>query len=79
VPWIQPVLAVALGHTEGNACGGKVWLVHADTIADRISPEAAQRKLKPDQIKRTVKVLEMIQASAADIYRRPAAADPPAR
>jgi hypothetical protein len=71
VPWVQTVLAVPFGYTERDACGGKVWLVHQENILDRLAPEGAPRKLTEQQITRVVKVLEMIQQGAAEIYQRP--------
>lgn len=72
VPWVQPVLAVPFGFTQADACGGKVWLVHQENTAERLAPEAAPDRLTEQQIERAVKVLEMIQNTAADIFRRPA-------
>lgn len=71
VPWVQPILAVPLGYTEQDACGGKVWLVHQDNLIDRIAPEGAPTKLSAEQRSRTVKTLEMLESTAADVYRRP--------
>lgn len=73
VPWVQAVLALPFGYIDNDACGGKVWLAHADNLADRLAPEGGPRKLKPKQVERVVKVMEMIAASAAEIYRRPEA------
>jgi hypothetical protein len=36
---VQAVSAVPLGFSKGDACGGKVWLVHQDEISGRIAPE----------------------------------------
>ena len=69
VPWVQPVLAVPFGFVEGDACG-KVWIVHQEDIARRLAPEEGPERLKQDQVARMANVLEMIQASAADVYRR---------
>lgn len=71
VPWIQPVLAVPLGFVEGDACGGKVWVVHQEDIKDRLAPEATVKRLSKEQVARVAKVLEMIQTSAAAVYQRP--------
>jgi hypothetical protein len=72
VPWVQSVLAVPFGFTEADAKGGNVWLVHQENINDRIAPENGAKRLDKQQIARTVKVLEMIQSGAADVYQRPA-------
>jgi hypothetical protein len=72
VPWVQPVLAVPYGYVDGDACGGKVWLVHQEQIPDRFAPEGGPRRLDPHQVGRVVKVMEIIRAGAADVYERPA-------
>lgn len=76
VPWVQPVLATPFGYTEGDPFNGKVWLVHADDLIERIAPEKADsRSPKPltaEQVRRVVGLLEMIQTGAAEIYQRPA-------
>jgi hypothetical protein len=74
LPWLQPILALPFGYTEGDACGGKVWLVHQWDIADRLAPEDGPKKLNKQQVGRVVKVLEMIQEGAAGVYQRPTAA-----
>ncbi|HVT89963.1 MAG TPA: nuclease-related domain-containing protein [Tepidisphaeraceae bacterium] len=72
VPFIQPVLAVPFGYTEHDACGNKVKLVHMENITERLAPlEGSPKKLSKDQIARVVKVMEMIQEGAADVYVRP--------
>jgi len=71
VPWVQSVLAVPFGFTTNDACDGKVWLVHQENVVDRLAPEKGLEKLTKQQIARTVKVLEMIQAGAAETYIRP--------
>jgi hypothetical protein len=78
VPWVQPVLAVPLGFTEGAACGGKVWLAHQDDLTERLAPERSPKRLNKRQVERTVAVLEMIQKGAAKVYRRLPAVAPPA-
>ena len=70
VPWIQPVLAVPFGFIEGDACGGKVWVVYQEDLKDRLAPEEGPKKLDPEQVARVAKVLELIQSSAAEVYRR---------
>jgi len=73
VPFIQPVLALPIGYTEGNACGGKVWLVHQWDIVKRLAPDPPRGKqLTAPDIERTVKALEMLETRAADVYKRPA-------
>jgi hypothetical protein len=72
VPWVQSVLAVPFGYVEGDACGGTVWLVHQDSLTERIAPENGPKRLDKQQVARTVKVLEMIRDTAADVYKRPA-------
>jgi hypothetical protein len=58
VPWVQPVLAVPLGFTEGAACGGKVWLAHQDDLTERLAPERSPKRLNKRQVERTVAVLD---------------------
>jgi hypothetical protein len=77
VPYVQCVLAVPLGFTEGEACGGKVWLAHQHEILRRLAPEQARRRLDNKQISRTVKVLEMIEQNAASVFRRAPLNAPP--
>jgi hypothetical protein len=74
VPFLQPVLAVPFGFTEGNACGGKVWLVHQDDILNCLAPDGAPKRLSRAQIERIAKAVDMLQSTAADIYQRPAPA-----
>jgi|GEM_PF-3210124 len=72
VPFVQPVLAVPIGFTDGDACDGKVWLVHQWDIIERLAPDPLRRKPLPaDQINRTVRALELIQNGAAEIFQRP--------
>ena len=71
--WVQPVLAVPFGYTEHDPFEGKVWLVNAEDIIGRIAPDPLTKRLSGGQVGRIVKVLEMIQANAADAYERPVA------
>jgi len=71
VPWVQAVLALPFGYIDADACGGRVWLAHADSLIRRIAPERGTRKLDKAQVTRIVRVLEMIAETAAEIYRRP--------
>src|SRR5262249_40024184 len=70
IPWVQCVLAVPFGFTEGDACSGKVWLVHQDSVIDRVAPEGGARKLEKRQITRVVRALELIMKDAASVYER---------
>ena len=75
VPWVQAVLAVPFGFTDGgDACGGKVWVVHQEDLTDRLAPEGAAAKLNKGEVERAVKAIEMIQQNAASVYQRPAPA-----
>jgi hypothetical protein len=76
VPFLQPVLAVPFGFTEGNACGEKVWLAHHENILDCLAPDEAPRRLSRGQIERIARAVDMLQSTAADIYQRPAPAAP---
>jgi len=71
VPWIQPVLAVPLGFVDGDACGGKVWVLHQDELTDRIAPVEGPKKLDKRQLARVVGALEMLEGKAAAVYVRP--------
>lgn len=70
--WVQPVVAVPFGYTEHDPFEGKVWLVNAEEIVGRIAPDKVTKRLAGGQVERVAKVLEMLQAGAADAYERPA-------
>jgi hypothetical protein len=72
VPWIEAVLAVPFGWTEGETRGSKFWLVHQDNIVEQLAPGDGPKKLTPQQVQRVVKAMEMIQESAAEVFERPA-------
>jgi len=74
VPFVQPVLALPIGWTDGDACGGKVWLVHQWDIGKRLAPENGPKKLDKKQVERTAKVMAIIAQSAEAVYERPTAA-----
>ncbi len=73
-PWVQPVLAVPFGFTKGDACNGKVWLVHQDSIINRIAPENGAPRLNNEQLERILKVLMMLEYNGASVYQSPLAA-----
>jgi hypothetical protein len=73
-PFLQPVLAVPFGFTEGDACGGKVWLAHQDNILGRVAPDGAPKRLGREQIERIAKAVDMLQSTAADVCQRRAPA-----
>jgi Nuclease-related domain len=71
VPWLQPLLAVPFGFIEGDACGGRVWVLHQEQLMDRICPHDAPKKLDKRQLERVVRALELLQGKAAEVYERP--------
>lgn len=73
--WVQAVLAVPFGYVDHDACGGRVWLVYAETVVERLlATERGPRTLNAKQIERVVKAMEMITADAANVYQRPTTA-----
>ncbi len=74
VRWVQAVLAVPFGFTQGDSMGNKYWLVHQENLLQTIAPDPLpkyRRNLDSQQIERIAKALEMLQVSAADVYERP--------
>lgn len=70
-PWVQAILALPFGYVEHDACGGRVWLVHAETVVERlVAAERGRKPLTTLQIERVVKAMEMLTADAAKVYRR---------
>lgn len=68
VPFVQAVLAVPFAFIECPRRQGAVLVVHQDELLDTI--EQSKKKLSTSQIERFAKVLDMLQQSAAHLYRR---------
>ena len=71
VPWITSIVALPFGQIDNPICG-KVWLCNADDLVRRIAPVNGPKPMSKAQVERVVKVMEMIQNSAAAVYERAA-------
>jgi diacylglycerol kinase len=77
VPWVQSVLAVPFGYTEGRTTRqGKVWVVDMETLIHKLAPADGVRRLEKSQIARVVKALEMLAAGSRHVFK---AAEPATR
>ena len=72
------MLAVPFGYTYGDACDGNVWLVHQDTMTDRIAPEPPRKDLSKARVQQIVAVLTPL-AVGAPAAREPEPASAAAR
>lgn len=67
VPFVQAVLALPLAFIQCARQQGAVLVVHQEDLL--VTLEDSKRKLSSSEIRRCAKVLEMLQQSAAHLYR----------
>jgi hypothetical protein len=69
VPYVNAVLAVPLGYVEVNGPRRNVLIFHQDDIVEGL--ERGGKRLSATEVTRTAGSLEMLERSAAKVYRRP--------
>lgn len=67
VPFVQPVLAMPFAYLRCSRQQGAVLVVHQEDLL--VALEDRRPKLNAPQVDRCAKVLEMLQQSAAHLYR----------